>query len=97
MLRAFADRRMPIRDILWGPILMHPIHHRGQLSLMCRLAGGTAPGILWAKSGGDGGGAGKDADGEGVGEASSRSGLVSGPEGKDEAEQRSPTRRPAPG
>lgn len=41
----FADRRMPIRDILWGPILMHLIHHRGQLSLLCRLAGGTAPGI----------------------------------------------------
>ena len=41
----FADRRMPIRDILWGAILMHLIHHRGQLSLMCRLAGGTAPGI----------------------------------------------------
>ncbi|HET9040492.1 MAG TPA: DinB family protein [Gemmatimonadales bacterium] len=41
----FADRRMPIRDMLWGAILMHLIHHRGQLSLMCRLAGGTAPGI----------------------------------------------------
>lgn len=41
----FADRRMPIRDILWGAILMHLVHHRGQLSLLCRLAGGTAPGI----------------------------------------------------
>jgi uncharacterized damage-inducible protein DinB len=41
----FADRRMPIRDILWGPMLMHLIHHRGQLSLLCRLAGGTPPGI----------------------------------------------------
>jgi len=41
----FADRRMPIRDMLWGAILMHLIHHRGQLSLMCRLAGGTSPGI----------------------------------------------------
>jgi uncharacterized damage-inducible protein DinB len=41
----FADRRMPIRDILWGAMLMHLIHHRGQLSLMCRLAGGTPPGI----------------------------------------------------
>jgi uncharacterized damage-inducible protein DinB len=41
----FADRRMPIRDILWGALLMHLIHHRGQLSLMCRLAGGVAPGI----------------------------------------------------
>ncbi len=41
----FADRRMPLRDILWGTILMHEIHHRGQLSLLCRLAGGTPPGI----------------------------------------------------
>jgi uncharacterized damage-inducible protein DinB len=41
----FTDRRMPVRDILWGAILMHLIHHRGQLSLMCRLAGGTPPGI----------------------------------------------------
>ena len=41
----FIERRMPIRDMLWGAILMHLIHHRGQLSLMCRLAGGTPPGI----------------------------------------------------
>jgi uncharacterized damage-inducible protein DinB len=41
----FADRRMTVRDMLWGAILMHLIHHRGQLSLMCRMAGGTPPGI----------------------------------------------------
>ena len=41
----FANRRMTIRDTLWGGILMHLIHHRGQLSLMCRLAGGTPSGI----------------------------------------------------
>ena len=35
----------PIRDILWGMIISHGIHHRGQLSLMCRLAGGQAPGL----------------------------------------------------
>jgi uncharacterized damage-inducible protein DinB len=34
-----------IRDILWGNIISHTIHHRGQLSLMCRLAGGQAPGL----------------------------------------------------
>ena len=34
-----------VRDILWGAILWHGIHHRGQLSLMCRLAGGQTPGI----------------------------------------------------
>jgi uncharacterized damage-inducible protein DinB len=41
----FADRQMTLRDMLWGAIVMHLIHHRGQLSLMCRLAGGTPPGI----------------------------------------------------
>jgi uncharacterized damage-inducible protein DinB len=41
----FLDRPMSIRDILWGTILLHLIHHRGQLSLMCRLANGTPPGI----------------------------------------------------
>jgi uncharacterized damage-inducible protein DinB len=30
----FADRRMPLRDVLWGAMLMHLIHHRGQLSLL---------------------------------------------------------------
>jgi uncharacterized damage-inducible protein DinB len=41
----FADRQMTVRDMLWGAILMHLVHHRGQLSLMCRMAGGAAPGI----------------------------------------------------
>lgn len=36
---------LPIRDILWGMVISHAIHHRGQLSLMCRLAGGQAPGL----------------------------------------------------
>ena len=36
---------MTIRDILWSAILAHGIHHRGQLTLMCRLAGGQAPGL----------------------------------------------------
>jgi uncharacterized damage-inducible protein DinB len=31
-------------QILWGAIF-HNIHHRGQLSLMCRLAGGVSPGL----------------------------------------------------
>jgi uncharacterized damage-inducible protein DinB len=35
-----------IRDILWEFIIGHGVHHRGQLSLMCRLAGGQAPGLF---------------------------------------------------
>ncbi|HEX3233630.1 MAG TPA: DinB family protein [Gemmatimonadales bacterium] len=41
----FVDQRLPIRTILWGAMLMHLIHHRGQLSMMCRLAGGVPPSI----------------------------------------------------
>jgi uncharacterized damage-inducible protein DinB len=41
----FFTRPMAIRDIMWSAILAHGIHHRGQLSLMCRLAGGQAPGM----------------------------------------------------
>ena len=36
---------LPIRVILWQMIMGHGIHHRGQLTLMCRLAGGQAPGL----------------------------------------------------
>jgi uncharacterized damage-inducible protein DinB len=41
----FFSGPRPIRDILWGMIISHGIHHRGQLTLMCRLAGGQAPGL----------------------------------------------------
>jgi uncharacterized damage-inducible protein DinB len=41
----FTGQPTPIRDILWGMIIAHGIHHRGQLTLMCRLAGGQAPGL----------------------------------------------------
>ncbi len=36
---------MSIRDLLWGATLHHAIHHRGQLCLMNRIAGGETPGI----------------------------------------------------
>ena len=42
---SFFTGPMTIRDILWNAIVGHGIHHRGQLSLMCRLAGGQAPGL----------------------------------------------------
>ena len=41
----FFTGPMTIRDILWNGVISHGIHHRGQLSLMCRLAGGQAPGL----------------------------------------------------
>ena len=41
----FDGRRLAIRDVLWGELLHHLIHHRGQLVLMCRMAGGTPPGL----------------------------------------------------
>ena len=41
----FFTGPMSIRDILWSAILHHGIHHRGQLALMCRLAGGQPPGL----------------------------------------------------
>ena len=41
----FFGGQRSIRDILWEMIIAHGIHHRGQLTLMCRLAGGEAPGL----------------------------------------------------
>jgi uncharacterized damage-inducible protein DinB len=41
----FFGRQVPIREILWDMIISHGVHHRGQLALMCRLAGGQAPGL----------------------------------------------------
>jgi uncharacterized damage-inducible protein DinB len=41
----FFGGQMTIRDILWNMIISHAVHHRGQLTLMCRLAGGKAPGL----------------------------------------------------
>ncbi len=41
----FFGQQLPIREILWNMIISHGVHHRGQLALMCRLAGGQAPGL----------------------------------------------------
>jgi uncharacterized damage-inducible protein DinB len=41
----FDGSPLRVRDILWYALLHHAIHHRGQLVLMCRMAGGTPPGI----------------------------------------------------
>jgi uncharacterized damage-inducible protein DinB len=34
-----------IRDVLWRKLLLHAAHHRGQLVLLARLAGGVPPGV----------------------------------------------------
>jgi uncharacterized damage-inducible protein DinB len=41
----FTAGPLTIRELLLTALLAHGIHHRGQLSLMCRLAGGEAPGM----------------------------------------------------
>ena len=45
-LSDFGGPPRPIRDILWLAMLLHQIHHRGQLSVLCRLAGGASPGMF---------------------------------------------------
>jgi uncharacterized damage-inducible protein DinB len=39
----FTGDQPTIRQILWVFLLHHEIHHRGQLSVLCRLAGGCPP------------------------------------------------------
>jgi uncharacterized damage-inducible protein DinB len=36
----FTGQPIAIRDVLWDFMLLHGIHHRGQLSMMCRQSGG---------------------------------------------------------
>jgi uncharacterized damage-inducible protein DinB len=41
----FSGEELSGAEILWEA-LFHNIHHRGELCLMCRLAGGVSPGIF---------------------------------------------------
>jgi uncharacterized damage-inducible protein DinB len=41
----FDGSQMAIGEILWGAMFSHAIHHRGQLALVCRMAGGVPPGM----------------------------------------------------
>ena len=42
-IKFFTGTPVTVRQILWTMLLHHEIHHRGQLSVLCRLAGGCAP------------------------------------------------------
>ncbi len=44
-LRHFTGNELSIRDLLWFAVLFHMIHHRGQLSILVRLAGAAVPSI----------------------------------------------------
>jgi uncharacterized damage-inducible protein DinB len=41
----FDGRRVTIRRVLWSELLRPLVHHRAQLVLLCRQAGGTPPGF----------------------------------------------------
>ena len=43
----YADgRSWTVRNLLWQKLLLHHVHHRGQLTLLCRLAGGVPPALF---------------------------------------------------
>lgn len=43
----YADGELwTIRDVLSRKLLLHAIHHRGQLMMLCRLAGGVPPALF---------------------------------------------------
>ena len=42
----FDQSKITVRDVLWKMLLAHGVHHRGQLMLMVRLAGGTPPPVM---------------------------------------------------
>ena len=41
----FDGRQLTIRHVLGNELLHHHIHHRAQLVLLCRQAGGAPPGL----------------------------------------------------
>ena len=45
-LAFFDGNQLAVREILWSGLVLHLVHHRGQLSLLARLAGGSVPGVF---------------------------------------------------
>lgn len=41
----FDGQQLSTRAVLWDQLLHHLIHHRAQLVLLCRMAGGRPPGL----------------------------------------------------
>ena|SRR2546425_6592336 len=39
-ITSLSGQPITVRDVLWDFVLLHGIHHRGQLAMMCRQAGG---------------------------------------------------------
>jgi uncharacterized damage-inducible protein DinB len=39
-------KRWTLSRLLWTKLLLHAVHHRGQLMLLCRLAGGVPSGLF---------------------------------------------------
>ena len=44
-VKYFDGSEWTVPDILWNGLLLHLVHHRGQLAMLCRLAGGVSPGM----------------------------------------------------
>jgi len=44
-IKYFDGSDRPVVDILWDGLLLHMVHHRGQLATLCRQAGGVSPGM----------------------------------------------------
>jgi uncharacterized damage-inducible protein DinB len=44
-IKYFDGVERTVLDILWNGLLLHMVHHRGQLALLCRQAGGVSPGM----------------------------------------------------
>ena len=42
----FTGQTVRVRDVLWDFTLLHEIHHRGQLVVLCRAAGGVPPSLF---------------------------------------------------
>jgi uncharacterized damage-inducible protein DinB len=44
-IKYFDGTEMSVLEIMWNGLLLHMVHHRGQLVMLCRLAGGVCPGL----------------------------------------------------